>query len=352
MAIEDLLRSQGVPDDVIDRARDAGDGALDSLAVEQVLGLGLRAYNRAGVAAAAGVDVSTAQRLWRAMGFADVSDDAVVFTDADVEMLRSVKTLVDDGISDLTSALQLARVMGQSLSRIADAQAQFLRRRIVEAMRQSGAGDDEVAEAVIALSGGLIPVLERFHSYVWRRHLAEASERAAVAWREPSGDEDVLAVGFADLVGFTSVSQELEDDELGRLIDRFETIAYEVVAASGGRIIKLIGDEVMFVASNVAAAARIALQLADRVGADESLPDVRVGLTFGPVVPREGDLFGTTVNRASRIVNVARPGSVVVDETVRDALGEGAAGLTFRSIRARNLRGIGRTHLYVLRESA
>ena len=321
---------------------------MDALAVEQVLGLGLRQYTRGQAAAAAGVDPAVAQRLWRALGFADVSDEAAVFTDADVLMLQGVQSLVDEGIADLDSALQLARVMGQSLSRIADAQAQFLRRRLVDELRRSGADDDQLAEAVIGMSGRLIPVLERFQSYVWRRHLADASERAAAVWRKPTGQEDIIAVGFADLVGFTAVSQELEDDELGHLLERFETISYEVVASCSGRIIKLIGDEVMFVAASAGAAARIGLELAARVTADESLPDVRVGLTYGPVVNREGDIFGATVNRASRIVNVARPGSVVVDDAVKEALGE-EDDLRLRTIRPRNLRGIGRTHLYVLR---
>src|SRR5690606_31615929 len=117
-------------------------------------------------------------------------------------------------------------------------------------------------------------------------------------------------VGFADLVGFTAQTQQLDTTALASVVGRFEAIAYDVVPARGGRVVKTIGDEVMFVHDDDVEGCRTALELARRYRDEEALSDVRVGLASGPVLERDGDVFGHTVNLASRIVSVAFPGSV------------------------------------------
>jgi adenylate cyclase len=112
----------------------------------------------------------------------------------------------------------------------------------------------------------------------------------------------------------------------------------------------MIGDEVMFEIADVAAAVELALDLADAYHDDESVSDVRVGVAYGGVLSREGDLFGTTVNLASRIVSIAYPGSVVVAGDVHDAVGDDER-FAFKSLRTRYLKDIGRVQLYAVRRA-
>jgi adenylate cyclase len=166
----------------------------------------------------------------------------------------------------------------------------------------------------------------------------------------PSETAHDLTVGFADLVGFTMLSQALDSNELAAMVDRFEAMAYEHVPLHGGRIIKMIGDEVMFACDDVATGAAIALALVEAHAADPELPDIRVGLASGPTLEWDGDIFGATVNLASRLVNVAHPGAVLVSETVATAL-DGAADVTLRPLRPIRLQGIGRVKSWVLRRA-
>jgi adenylate cyclase len=167
--------------------------------------------------------------------------------------------------------------------------------------------------------------------------------------RRTDGDAGLsLTVGFADMVGFTALSQQLEERELARVVERFETLAYDAVAGHGGRIVKMIGDEVMFVTDEPAAAAEIGLALAEVYGKDETVSDVRVGLAHGPVLGLEGDYFGPTVNLASRIVNIAYVGSVVVSSEIHARLADDER-FVLKAVRPRRLKGIGLTPLWVVR---
>ena len=121
-----------------------------------------------------------------------------------------------------------------------------------------------------------------------------------------------MAVGFADLVGFTSLTRELDDSRLGALVEGFESMASDVVASVGARLVKTIGDEVLFVADDAATAAEVALNCRAAARA-RGAPDLRVGLASGTVLSRLGDVYGEPVNIAARLTSIARPGSVLVD---------------------------------------
>ncbi len=157
----------------------------------------------------------------------------------------------------------------------------------------------------------------------------------------------VLTIGFVDLVGYTAISQQLDPHELSALVRRFEQLAFDSVAREGGRVVKTIGDEVMFVAGDVAAAARIARRLTDRSLDDALLPPARAGLAYGSVVTREGDYFGPVVNRASRLVEIAKPGSVITDDDVHAALADDLA-FAWKRLRPRRIRDIGRVEIWAL----
>ena len=174
---------------------------------------------------------------------------------------------------------------------------------------------------------------------VWRRQLASVAGRVLAA-AESETVTSRRSVGFADLVSYTRLSQRLEERELAALVERFHRRTADVIAAGAGRLVKTVGDEVLFVADSARAAALIGLDLAEAMAVDPVLPDVRVGIATGPVAMRMGDVFGTTVNLASRLTALAAPGTVLVDRDTADAL-EGADGIALDIGRTRAVRGLG-----------
>ena len=347
MTLREFLESQGVPADEISAAEEKGHEAVQLLAVDRILLPGDERYTRSELVEKVGFDLDDARRYWRALGFPDTADTARAFTDTDAEALRTLKQLIDQGVVDPEVALQLARVFGQSLSRMADSQIATLRARVEEPLRSAGASDQEIAEAVTAVTAAMLPTVEELVTYLWRRHLAAAAQRQLYFGPDAATGQEMLTVGFADMVGFTAISQQLDEHELAQTVDRFESIAYDTIAEHGGRVVKMIGDEVMFVTDDPGSGAMIASTLAEVYGDDEAMPDVRVGLARGPALAREGDYFGPAVNLASRIVNIAYAGSAVVSDEIHEAL-EGDERFGWKPLRPRRLKGIGWTPLWVL----
>jgi adenylate cyclase len=298
------------------------------------------------VAQQAGVDLEHARRLWTALGFSPIRDDERAFTRSDVAMLASVRQLLDTLGGSAAVLLQLTRVTGQSLARVAEAHVATTVAQL--GSMRTGLPPDRILDALVTELPSLLPTIEPFLSYVWRRHLTAAVFRIAAAGTAETKRAGALAVGFADLVGFTAISQQLDEAELAALVDRFEALAYEQITRRSGRVIKMIGDEVMFCADVPLVAADIALALLAAYASDAALPEVRVGLAFGPVLSFEGDLFGPTVNLASRLVNIARPGTVLVPDELAAEL-QNASSFTLRPLRPLHLKGIGRTRAWVLR---
>ena len=309
--------------------------------------IGTPAFTAREVAAEAGVAVEDARRLWLALGFPPVEDGDRIFTRADVEIVRAVRALVELRGASPEDLVQLTRVIGQALARVADAQVTAAADRL-ERMRDDPTGDATAVGELVARMEGLAPSLEQFLGYVWRRHLLAALRRRAAM---PSPADHEVVVGFADLVGFTTMSAALAPHELARRVDRFEALAYEHIPPRGGRVVKMIGDEVMFVADEVGRGADIAVALVAAYARDAEVPEVRVGLAKGPVLSWEGDLYGPTVNLASRLVNLARPNTVLVSEELGCQL-EDDPRFELRHLRPVTLRGIGRVRVWVLRPAS
>ncbi|WP_344855350.1 adenylate/guanylate cyclase domain-containing protein [Planomonospora alba] len=304
-------------------------------------------YTRIQVAEISGVPQRVTERIWRALGFPTLPDDEVAFTDADVAILTRVRAMMDGGLLDERTIIRMTRALGQTTARLAQWQAEIIIGAMLEPDRPPS--DADLAK-VMTLARELLPDFERVLIHVWRAQLAAAGTRLLAI--TDMGEEAVpptrltLAVGFADLVSFTRVARELDESGLAELVEGFESRAADVVAAYGGRLVKTLGDEVLFTAAEPGRAAEIALELGDAIRADG--PDVRVGLAYGPVLPMMGDVFGTTVNLAARLTAIARPGSVVVDEAMAGAV-EGTGGIEVRRIRRRPARGLGVVQPYVLR---
>ncbi|RLV48431.1 adenylate/guanylate cyclase domain-containing protein [Nocardioides mangrovicus] len=282
-------------------------------AVEALLLGGPPELTRAQVAERAGVELATATSLWHLLGFPESADDEPVFTEADVTALRQAAQLIDAGILDEQSQNALVRTWGRSFARLAEWQVRLLAGIAVDA--------EDPGRRLEELALDVVPVVEELQAYIWRRHQLAATTRLLM---RPAADAERLAVGFVDIVGYTSRSKTMEDGELVDLVEHFEDVATSATTDHGGRIVKTIGDEVLFVADDPAAAAELALDLVGRSEADEAFPQVRAGVAYGAVVERLGDVFGPTVNIASRLTSVARPGSVLVDQGMHEVL-EGEA---------------------------
>lgn len=297
---------------------DGGGSDDDTIAIrlEQLILGADRRYTPFQAARSAGVSMDLAARFWRAMGFADIGQ-VKALTEADVLALRRLAGLVEAGLLSEAMAVQVARSTGQTTARLADWQIDSFLEGLTEP-QDSGMTRTEITYPLVEL---LLPELEEFLVYVWRRQLAAATGRVVQAQDDAEMVDRRLAVGFADLVGFTRLTRRLEEEELGELVEAFETTAADLVAAHGGRLIKTLGDEVLFAADDAGTAAEIGLRLIETMTHDETMPELRVGIAFGTVTTRMGDVFGTTVNLASRLTSIAPKDTVLVDEAFAEELG-------------------------------
>ncbi len=310
------------------------------------------------VADRAGMGIEDACRLWRALGFPEVGDEQRVFTSADVAALTDVARLVAADIVDTDGLVELARPQGHLLSRLAAAQTGFTS-EVLGARLAAGRAiedpqlPDQLAMQAVAITQELLPVLERTTVYAWRRHLATEVGRAllpTVAALDNQGDTRPAAVGFIDISGFTRLSRNVDLTELAAVLERFETLVLDTVIAHGGRVIKNIGDEVLFVTDDPTAAAEATLQVLEAITADKALPRVHAGLAFGPVLYRGGDVFGPVVNIAARIASLARQDTIRVDEAMATALGDTEAFTLFPRV-PRSVRGYLQLRSYRLRRA-
>jgi adenylate cyclase len=191
---------------------------------------------------------------------------------------------------------------------------------------------------------------EQLLIYSWRRHLAAAVGRVEALG---AADEDLhttqVTVGFADLVSFTALSNEMDEDRLADMVEIFESRCADVVAGRHGRVIKTLGDSVLFVSEDPVKAMQIALTIIDVIGNDNRLPDVRVGLATGSVIMRLGDVFGPPVNMAARLTRVARRNRVITDRETAEMLPPDQ--FQTRALPERPVRGFGLIEPYTVRRN-
>jgi adenylate cyclase len=299
----------------------------------------------------AGLSAETGIMIWRALGFPTPPQDATAFTEQDAAALRDIKELLDSEFVDEEMVVHLSRAVGQTMGRLAGWLVDVWLLRLAEGLLRPGETvTDETVARVIETTHGLLPGFERLLLQGWRRQLAASGIRAmtatAAATADPAAGTARLAVGFADVVSFTRLSRQMDGDTLAAFVERFEMATTEICADLGGRIIKTLGDEVLFCADDPGAAAEMALRIAERSESDEGFPRVRVGLAYGEVILRLGDVFGTPVNLAARLTSVAYPSAVLVDTALSAAV---AGTYETVSLRPRALQGLGKVRLWVLR---
>ncbi len=287
------------------------------------------------VARAVGVSLLSARKLWRALGFANVADEDVAFTDEDEAVLTLAIGIVRRGLVDEPTSIAFARALGQTTDRLASWQAEAL----IEYLNTTH-GDQARAVAPRRILE-LVDDLEELLVCTWRRQLSEALSRLLAEDGERGQSWTEMTVGFADLVSYTRLAQELDQAQLGHLVQRFEGLASDLVAAGGGRVVKTVGDEVLFTADDPVSGALIALSLSEQMAVDDLVPDVRVGLAHGLVLRSLGDVYGATVNLASRLTALAQPGTVVTDVLTGTSLAAADPDLGLVPQRRRQVRGYG-----------
>jgi adenylate cyclase len=309
--------------------------------VERLVRLGPKELTWPEVCARAGVGHEVADPLWRALGFPDVPPEESAYTTDDVRALRIAADGIEAVRGDqrrpaLDAIVREARMVSSHMSRIAEIEVESmaelaalgLRERVLAEAAERGVQDSDLGWVLL---------------YAFRRRLEEALRRRTSL---EAGGYPTLAVGFVDLVGFTRTSSSMQTDELGRLLSRFEALSSDVITEAGGRVVKLIGDEAMLAFPTADQAAQGTIELVDACAGGD-LPSARAGLSLGQVLARGGDYFGRAVNLASRLVDVAPPDTVLVDDAFREAIGS-TMTLVIEPQKRRRLKGLGSVRVFRL----
>ena len=293
-------------------------------------------------AALVGVDATLLRRLWIASGFGGRHE----LFDDDVDALRGMAAAIESGLPP-EALVQIARVFGDALGRVADAETRLFHIYVHERLRADGRSGDELMEETARRANGLLalvePALLYYHRKAWEQSLREdllvhlAEEVAPPG--EPVGQQQV-AVLFVDLAGFTPLTEAMGDTAAAEVVDRFSDMMREAAAGCDGRVIKQIGDEFMLVFRSAAAALRCGLEMARRVDEEVDFPAVRMGAHTGPALYREADYLGQTVNLAARVASAAGRGELVVTEPFRDEVGD-AVTLRWIPRGKQSLKGVG-----------
>lgn len=268
------------------------------------------------VAAAAGLSVEQVQRVLVAAGL-KVHDDR--FSESDIEVFRLFA--LGAALFGDEATLRFTRTMGSAMAQVSDAAISTFLVQVEDPMNREGTDElgralaTENAVAQLATIPGVLDGL-------FRLHVEEAIRRQRISNAGVSGPGMFrLVIGFVDLVGFTPLARDLAPSDLGELVEGFEMVANEVVGQSGGRVVKHIGDEVMFATADATQGAYIAKQLVARF-AERHGVSPHAGLAYGLVLGRGGDFYGSVVNLASRIADIAVPDEILVSEDLMQAARE------------------------------
>ncbi|GIG40346.1 adenylate/guanylate cyclase domain-containing protein [Cellulomonas phragmiteti] len=343
-------------------------GTTDEL--DELLLGGPRALSARDLARRTGIALDTVRDYWRTLGLPSHGDDEVMFTERDAQALTLAQELVLEHGLALSTVVTVVRSLGHTSDRLALWQVEAL---VEDMATRYGLDDTSARLLVLDRLRDLAPLLEQQLLHSYRRQLAAVADRYAAEFghlRDVTVDGSRLplarAVGFADMVSFTRRTAGLGSTDLSLFVQRFETAARDVVVSAGGRVVKTIGDAVLFIADSPGAGAAVAIGLADAFGVSldveaargagglaegaRGVTPVRVGLVWGRVLSRFGDVFGPSVNLAARLTDVADPSTVLVDAVTAQVLG-GDPRFRLTQQSPRELAGVGEVVPYRL-ESA
>ena len=327
------LRDEGLEQDAIERA--SREGRLPTLAVEMALG-GRGRHTLTAVAREADMSPTYLRELLQAIGRPSPARGERAFTDEDIELARIARRLVDAGLPR-QGIVEAARTIGQTTAQIAQAVRQLVGNALIQPGDSEQALGIRYADAVDQLAP-LVPALLDLNV---RAHLREGIRRELITEAERQegrlSDTRDVAVAFADLVGYTGLGSDIAATELGSIAGRFGELAAGAVRKPV-HLVKMIGDAAMFVSDEVSPMVETLADLRRCVHeAEPELPEVHIGVAYGPATPRAGDWFGATVNVASRITEEAKAGQMLAEEAVcRESNG------AWKRRRKRSLKGVDR----------
>ena len=289
------------------------------LPVERVLA-GSASYSQRQIAEESGLGLERLVEYRQALGLAVPDRDAEVLGEADLGTAKDAAALAEAGFPR-EDTLEVTRVLGRGMVRYAEA----LRVLFAQTFLQPGDSELDLARRLETAATELLPLSGRMLDHVFLLHMRQLLRNDVIGIAERTSgkvsDTTETAVAFADLVGFTELGETVDVEELGGLAGRLSKLAGEVVEQPV-RVVKQIGDAVMLVSPDAAAAVATCLELIERAEGEDGFPPLRAGVSYGPAVNRWGDWFGSTVNVASRLTARARPSAVLVSEAVKEQVGE------------------------------
>jgi adenylate cyclase len=331
------LRERGYPLEQIREASDSGRLALGD--VESFLSVPEGRHTLRQTARATGLAPELIERIVGAMGLSAMSVEAI--GDEDLEMLKYVAAVLEAGLPE-AAFIQIARVYGQALAQIAETEVRLFHMYIHEPLMRSGVSGLEIAEQMDGIARELLPFTAPLMNWVHGRFLAYFVEQDVIGHMEAdmgggASQEGRLrvAIAFADLAGYTRLTEEQGDEHAVSAVERFVE-AVERTLPIDARVLKTLGDEVMVVSPEPVALTRWAVGF--QAQAPAGVPPPRIGIHYGEAIYRDGDYYGREVNQAARVVARAAGGEVLVTRTVVD-LAEGVAGLAFKLIGEVGLKG-------------
>jgi class 3 adenylate cyclase len=312
-----------VPLDVLVEAND--EGRLVTLLGDRGVRPSRDLHTSAQLAERSGLDIEVVEAALRAAGLPVVPRDQPHYGDGDIIVVEGFRLASE--LFGTDDVLAFVRAMGMAASQVATGAVHLAAATLTGPLRNAGGTELERSQANEAATLALDTVPPAWEALL-RHHAENELRRQFLSELDPGSRTASLAVGFLDLVGFTTVSSTLTTEELAGAVGTFERVAGDVVASHGARLVKVIGDEVMLATHDPAAACAIADEVVARF-------DARGGITYGPVLTLDGDYYGTGVNLAARAVAAAEPGQVLVDRGLADAV----PGRVFASAGRRELKG-------------
>ena len=315
LALLNELVDDGIPLDELKRA--VKESRLVLLPVERVFDSGEKHYSAAEIAEGAGIELEFLVRLLQALGAPIPEDAERLYTDQDLEAAKRARLFMDAGLPE-EGVLETSRIIGISMASLADAN----RDMVGEVFTEPGIDEQELAMRYAAAAKTMPPLLGDTLLHAYRIHLREAIRQAMMTEAEVAqgslqGSDDVT-IAFADLVGFTSLGESMEIEQIGEMTGRLFELASEA-ARPPVRLVKMIGDAAMFSSREPVPLMDAVVGLVDAAGTEE-MPSLKAGVATGPALGRGGDWYGRPVNLAARITSVARPDSVLADQAVKDSL--------------------------------
>jgi adenylate cyclase len=329
LALLEWLVERGATIERIERVTRTGDliDVAGDLGRQQERGLTLSQ-----AAAIAGMSVERIQEIRFAVGLPPLDPAEPVMSE---EEARSFGVFaLGESLFGQAGIRRFMQVIGTSLARVAEAAMSLSLANLLGPIRERGGDDRAIAEARFQAAQSVGPLSETV-AHLFRAHMTVAARRIGTAHQQGRLDVIPMAVGFLDLVGFTTLARQIDARGLAAVIDRFEETAHDVTTAGDGRVVKFIGDEVMFVTRDPAAACGIALTLVERFAGDAAVTP-RGAIAAGDVLVRGGDYYGPVVNLAARAAELAVPSEILVTEAVASG---GPAAFRFESAGRRALKG-------------